>query len=100
VASILAGEPLRGVNWGVGVTVGSPEIVVPLLALVAVCVWAAVDAAGKPAAAWQRSGQDRALWIAAPLVGMFLCGVVGLITAIVYFIAIRPKVVAAAGPPS
>lgn len=63
---------------------------------------AAVDASRHPDWAWQRSGNNKALWIALPIVLLLLCGFVGGILALVYLLSIKPKVVAAEqqGPPA
>ncbi len=58
-----------------------------------------IDAATKPSPQWQRSGQNQMLWVLGQLLGAFLCGIVGLVFAIIYFTSIRPQVMAAAGPP-
>jgi len=75
-----------------------PDILIVLLVLVvpALGIGVAIDAGTKPPSAYQRSGQNKALWIALPLVGIFLCGIVTVVSAIVWFVSIRPKVLAAA----
>jgi hypothetical protein len=57
-------------------------------------IWVAVDASSKPDAAFERAGTSKTLWIVLPLVGIFVC-VMSIIVAIIWFTAIRPKVVAA-----
>jgi hypothetical protein len=76
--------------------VGIPELIILLmmLAVPALGIWAAVDAGTKPRLAFERAGQSQTLWIALPLVGIFICGL-SIVAAIVWFAAIRPKVVAA-----
>ena len=72
-----------------------PEVFVVLLALTALGIWAAIDASTKPTWAFQRAGQSKALWIALPVIGIFLCGLITLVAAIMWFASIRPKVIAA-----
>lgn len=68
------------------------------LAATAFVVWGIVDAATRPDAAWTVAGQNKVLWIVLQAGGLFFFGL-GLIFAIVYFAAIRPKVMAAQGSP-
>ncbi|HEV3363988.1 MAG TPA: hypothetical protein VG795_07585 [Acidimicrobiia bacterium] len=72
---------------------GAPEILILLmmLALFVIPIWGIVDAATKPDAAWTAAGQSKVLWIVLQLV-------LGILGAIIYFVAIRPKLVAAAPP--
>jgi hypothetical protein len=74
-----------------------PDILIGLLVLVvpALGIGVAIDAGTKPPSAYQRSGHSKALWIALPLVGILLCGIVTVVSAIVWFVSIRPRVVAA-----
>ncbi|HZM29951.1 MAG TPA: hypothetical protein VFB77_05645 [Acidimicrobiales bacterium] len=58
-------------------------------------IWALVDAATKPTWAWEAAGQNKTLIIVLLVVGIF-CTIVGLVTGIVWFASIRPKVLAAA----
>ncbi len=69
-------------------------IVVPLGFLLP--IWAAVDAAGRPEWAFERAGTSKTLWIVLPIVGIFACGLVGLVSAIAWFASYRSKVAAAA----
>jgi hypothetical protein len=66
-----------------------------LLIPVLLGIWVAVDAGGKPDVAFERAGTSKTLWIVLPIVGIFIC-VMSVIVAIMWFAAIRPKVVAAA----
>jgi hypothetical protein len=77
------------------VIVGSFFILL-LLLVPALGIWAAVDAGTKPTWAFERVGQSKTLWVVLPLVGFFLCGIVTVVAAIVWFASIRPRVVAAA----
>ena len=58
-----------------------------------------IDAATKPGAQWQRAGQNQMLYVLGQLLGAFLCGIVGLVFAIIYFTSVRPQVVAAGEAP-
>jgi hypothetical protein len=58
-------------------------------------IWVAVDASGKPDAAFERAGTSKTLWIVLPIVGIFVC-LMSVIVATIWFASIRPKVVAAA----
>lgn len=53
-------------------------------------IWGIVDAAGRPDSAWARAEQSKTLWIVLQAVGMLVC--FGWILAVVYLVAIRPKV--------
>jgi len=79
-------------------SVGSPELVILLIALAAVgiTVFAIVDGARRPEWAWQQAGQSKSIWIALQAVGIFVCSL-GVIMAIVYLSAIRPKLILAEG---
>ena len=68
--------------------------VLAMLALVALPIAGAVDAAAKPSHAWKAAGQDKIVWVVLPAVGLVIPGL-GAIAAIIYFVAIRPKVVSA-----
>lgn len=60
------------------------------LVSLALTVFGIVDIVRQPDAAWKASGQNKVLWI----VLVILLGLIGFL---VYWFAIRPKVVAAAG---
>lgn len=76
--------------------IGPAELLILLvLSLTVVAPIAAlVDTTRRSTAAWGASGQDRTLWIVLNAVGIAMCGV-GLVLALVYFAAVRPKVVRA-----
>lgn len=84
---------------------GAPELLILLFGAVpyAVIIWALVDAATRPDWAWERSGQNKALWIALLAVGLLLCAI-GFVLALVYLLSVRPQVArhqgGAASPPS
>jgi hypothetical protein len=65
-----------------------PFVVVPL--------WAILDAANRPDAAWRASGQSKATWLVL-LIVFFFFEPIGVILAIVYLAAIRGQVVASQG---
>ena len=69
--------------------------VVGLVSLV-VGVITAVDAGSLPEWAFERAGTSKTLWIVLPLVGIFFCGIVTIVAAILWFASVRPKVLAAA----
>ena len=64
-----------------------------LIALVipALCIWAAIDAAGQPEWAFDAAGTTKALWIVLPIVGIFVC-FVGIVAAILWFSTYKPRV--------
>lgn len=75
---------------------GAPELLIGLAAVAAVAlpIWGIADAALRPSDAWRSIGQNRTVWIALQLVLTFVFGI-GLIVALVYLLAIRPKLAAA-----
>ena len=58
-------------------------------------IWAIVDAAKRPEAAWLAIGKSRAMWITLIAVFTFFCNLVGLVLSIVYLTSIRPQLAAA-----
>ena len=62
------------------------------LASAALSIWALVDAISRPVWAFQAAGSNKTLWIVLEAVGFFVCG---LVLALIYLLAIRPKVAAA-----
>lgn len=81
--------------------IGAPELVIILMvvlipmASVAYSIWAIIDAVRIPAADWDASHQSQALWIALIAGGLVLTCFAGVVFALVYRFAIRPKVIAA-----
>jgi hypothetical protein len=80
------------------VNVGAAEVLIILCFLGAIAfvflgvpIWAIVDAARRPKWQYQATGQSKVLWIVLPAVGLFLCGPVSVVAAIVYFASVRPK---------
>jgi hypothetical protein len=64
---------------------------------IAVPLWAIIDAAMKPAAAFNAAGSSKGMWIALVAVFTFFTGLVGLVLAIVYLASVRPRVKAVMG---
>jgi hypothetical protein len=82
------------------VSVGPGELLILLLVFgvigvvfLAVPIWAIVDAAQRPAWQYDATGQSKTLWIVLPAVSLVVCGPVSFAAAIVYFAAVRPKLV-------
>jgi uncharacterized membrane protein len=73
--------------------IGAPELLIILimLAFIVLPIWGIIDAATKPDHVWAAAGQNKILWI----VLQFVLGTLG---ALIYFLAIRPKLQAAPGP--
>jgi hypothetical protein len=73
---------------------GLDGIVILIVALVGLVIpiWAVVDAASRPTAAFAAAGSSKGLWIALIVVFWFFTGIIGLILAVVYLAAIRPRV--------
>src|SRR4051812_6931326 len=83
--------------------VGAPELLIILILLVALggvvsSIWALIDAAMRPAWAFQGAGQNKTGWIIGLSVSWLLC--LGWIPAWVYLLAIRSRLTKtqAAGP--
>ena len=74
-------------------SIGPTELLVILLALMglALIVWGIADAASRPEWAWQDANQSKVLWLFLQAFGLFSAGL-GLVLAIVYLFAIRPRV--------
>ncbi|HEY3140421.1 MAG TPA: DUF2516 family protein, partial [Acidimicrobiales bacterium] len=60
-----------------------------------IVIWGIIDAASRPAWAWERAGQNKTLWIILQVVGLVVFGCVGHVVAIIYLVAIRPQLVQA-----
>ena len=76
---------------------GAPELLILLVILMflVIPIAAAIDAGGRPDWAFERVGTNKALWVALPLIGAVLCGIVGLIAGIMWFASYRAQVIAA-----
>jgi hypothetical protein len=72
---------------------GAPEILILFMLLFGFVlpIWGIVDAATRPDPVWTAAGQNKVLWIVLQIV-------LGALGAIIYFVAIRPKLVAPTGP--
>jgi hypothetical protein len=82
---------LLGDIFGPDIFVALVMLVVGLATLV-VPLWAIVDAASRPSAAFAVAGSSKAMWIAIIAVAWVLTGIVGLVLGIVYLASIRPRV--------
>ena len=69
-------------------------VFVIVVAIPALCIWAAIDAASQPEWAFEAAGTSKTLWIVLPIVGIFVC-FVGIIAAILWFGTYKPKVLEA-----
>ena len=77
---------------------GPTELVILLVffvPLIAIPIWAVVDALQGTDAQWAAVGQQRTLWVSLIAVGTFCGGPVGLVLAVVYLLTVRPKLIAA-----
>ncbi len=63
-----------------------------------VVIWGVVDAATRPDPAWVAAGQNKVLWIVLQAVGFVVLPPAGIVLAIVYLAAVRPKVASAQVP--
>ena len=70
-------------------------VLVSILVGLAIPIWAIADAGSKPSAAFDAAGTSKGMWIALIAVFWVLTGIIGLILAIVYLTAVRPRVVVA-----
>ncbi len=79
---------------------GAPELLIVLVFVglipLILGIMTAVDAAGQPEWAFERAGTSKTLWIVLPLVGFFVCGLITIVAAIVWYSSVKPRVVAAA----
>jgi len=74
-----------------------PAVVVAFLAVLVglgLPLWAVIDAASRPTAAFTPARSSKGMWIALIAVFWFLTGIVGLVLAVVYLAAIRPRLAA------
>lgn len=79
------------------VSVDGPELLVLVLLVVAVAIpiLTLIDIVSKPAWAFEQAGQNRTMCIVFTAGGIPFCGL-GLLVAAVWFVGVRPSVVAAA----
>lgn len=79
---------------------GGAEIIVLLFILailivpLGLVIWNVIDVAKRSDAAFENAGQQRMVWLVLPLALMVIG--VGWVVSVIYFLAIRPKVIAAA----
>jgi uncharacterized membrane protein YfcA len=73
------------------VNVGTDNLGISLVivALVALPVWGAIDALGRPHEEWTAAGVKKRPWVAVQLLGAFF--VIGFAAAVAYFVSVRPK---------
>jgi hypothetical protein len=78
----------------VGAIVGVDGIIVFAIALVGLVIplWAIVDALSRPSGAFKAAGSSKGMWVALILVFWLLTGLIGVVLAVVYLAAIRPRV--------
>ncbi len=55
-------------------------------------VWAIVDAISRPTTAFKEAGSSKALWLTLLIATWILTILIGLVLAVVYLVAIRPRV--------
>jgi uncharacterized protein DUF2510 len=80
----------------VSAAIFGPEILILLVFVVPVLgIWVAIDAGSKPPWAFDRIGQNKTLWVVLPLVGIFFCGIVTIVAAVMWFASIRARVISA-----
>lgn len=77
---------------------GAPELLIILLIgwIPLVCgIATAVSASKYPETAFQAIGTSKTLWIVLPIVGIFVCGFVAVIAAIIWFAKTKANIAAA-----
>lgn len=53
-------------------------------------VWSLVDMFNRPEWVWQQSGKSKGGYLAAIIIGFFICGIVCLVASIIYLASVRP----------
>ena len=71
---------------------GGIVVVVVAVVVIALPIWALVDAASRPPAAFAAAGSSKGLWVALITVCWLLTGIIGVVLSVVYLVAIRPRV--------
>jgi quinol-cytochrome oxidoreductase complex cytochrome b subunit len=73
---------------------GAPELLILIFILSAMVlpIWGIIDAAVRPDAVWAATGQNKIVWVLVQIV-------LSTLGAVIYFAAIRPKLVAATTRP-
>ena len=77
---------------------GAPELLIILLIgwIPLVCgIATAVSASKYPESAFEAVGTSKTLWIVLPIVGIFVCGFVAVIAAIIWFSKMKANIAAA-----
>ena len=80
-------------------SIGAPELViVGLIGIVPLVlgILVAVDAGHFAETAFQRAGTSKTLWIVLPIVGIFACGILTIVAAVMWYASYKPKVARAA----
>ena len=77
-----------------GVVFGLDGVILLLVALVTLVIpiWALVDSISRPAGAFAAAGSSKGMWIALIVLLWLFTGILGLVLAVVYLAAIRPRV--------
>ena len=74
-------------------------VYIPGILVLILTVWALVDAATKPDAAWAAAGKSKSTWIVVLAIGIIF-GCVGLVASIIYLVSVRPALTSSSGPPT
>ena len=69
---------------------GGPEILI-LLLIFGVPVWALIDIATRPEESFAAVGRNKTNWVVLMIVGIILIFPLAFVAALVYLIAVRPK---------
>jgi Protein of unknown function (DUF2516) len=77
----------------------SGAVYIPGILVLILTVWALIDAATKPDAAWAAAGKSKTTWIVVLVIGVVF-GCVGLIASLIYLLSVRPTLVGSSGPPA
>ena len=83
-------------------TVGGPELLILFGFMVFAIVpfvlglLVAIDASRYPDWAFERAGTSKTLWIVLPIVSIFVCGLVAIVAAILWYSSFRRRVIDAA----
>jgi hypothetical protein len=77
---------MTGEIFGVG------GLLIVLVVTLVLPVWAVIDAAMRPSAAFTAAGSSKPLWITLIVVSWFLTGLIGMILSVVYLFSIRRRV--------
>ena len=74
-------------------------VYIPGILIFILTLWALIDAATKPEAAWSAAGKSKTTWIIVLVIGLIF-GCVGLIASIIYLASVRPALAGSSGPPA